>query len=455
MSSDKSRIDLLDVQPFRNMTFWHIWALGVGAVIGDGIFLLLGEGIQKAGPSSLLSFFIAGVLQLFLMLALVELAVGLPSAGAMGLWVERLLGRWWGFLAGFSWAFAWVIVGGAVCLALGRFLAWFFPLHEAILALVALTIFALLNIFGTLMAARSQLYLTITLVTLMIGLCIVGIFPAIKGVPYNFIPFFPFGWRGMFLAVPLGAYAYLGTATLCTAGAEVKDIGDLPRGLIWASITFIVLYTLAQFVALGVVPWEELSLAESPYVTAATAITGRIGGGIINLAAVLAASTCILMGTFYSASRIFFHEARRGTMFKIFGQLHPRYRTPVWGIVIIWAVNVSLILVSLFNADFVYVTLTMQFLVAAFISYGLAIAAAILYHRKYKEEVSELPFRVPVPLLTFTMAISGTAMTAYFAFQGSPHVIPLSLVWIIPLFIWYRARVRDPFESQQENQNKR
>jgi amino acid transporter len=430
----------IEIKPLKNLGFWHIWALGVGAVVGDGIFLLLGAGIQTAGPSSVLSFFLAGVLQLFLMLALIELAVGMPSAGAMGPWVERFMGPWWGYLAGFSWAFAWVIVGGAVSIALGRFLSWYIPLHELILAGLAMTIFALLNIFGALVAARTQLYMTVGLVVIMAGLAIFGLPKAVAGIPGNFIPFAPMGWKAMFLAIPLGAYAYMGTACLCTAGAECKNVRDLPRALIWASLTFIILYTLAQIVAIATVPWGELSMAESPYVTAAQVIFGRLGAGIVNFGAVLAAATCLLMGTLYSASRIFYDEARAGKMPAIFGYLHPKYRTPVWGIVIIWAVSIAIIAIAYWSPDLVYVTFTMQFLVASFISYGLSIAAAILYRRKFPDEVGKLPFRMPVPVLTFALAIGGTVMTAYFAFIGTPQTLPLALVWIIPVYLWYRSR---------------
>lgn len=429
----------IEIKPLRNLNFWHIWALGVGAVVGDGIFLLLGQGIQMAGPSSILSFLIAGVLQLFLMLALVELAVGMPSAGAMGPWVERFMGPWWGYLAGFSWAFAWVIVGGAVSIALGRFLSWYVPINELLLAGLAMTIFALLNIFGTLLAARAQLWMTVALVIIMAGLAIFGIPKALAGIPANFIPFAPMGWKAMFLAIPLGAYAYMGTACLCTAGAEVKNIRDLPRGLIWASITFIVLYTLAQVTAIGTVPWTELSMAESPYVTSAQAIFGRFAAGIVNFGAVLAAATCLLMGTLYSASRIFYDQARKGKMPAIFGELHPKFRTPVKGIIIIWAVSIAIIAIAHWNPDLVYVTFTMQFLVASFISYGLSIAAAILYRRRFPDEVSKLSFRMPLPWLTFALAIGGTAMTAYFAFIGTPQTLPLALVWIIPIYIYYRS----------------
>ncbi|MCK9912080.1 amino acid permease, partial [Microbacteriaceae bacterium K1510] len=99
----------------------------MGAVIGDGVFLLMGQGIATAGPGAILAYLVAGLSQLFLMIALGELAVGMPNAGAMSQWVKRFMGSWWGFLAGFAFAAGWVIAGGSVGLALGKITMWFFP----------------------------------------------------------------------------------------------------------------------------------------------------------------------------------------------------------------------------------------------------------------------------------------------------------------------------------------
>src|SRR6187455_1568549 len=111
--------------PLRKLGFWSIWALGVGAVVGDGIFLMIGQGIVKAGPSAALAFLLAGIFQMFLMIALGELAVGMPTSGAMSDWAQRLLGDWWGFRAGFALALGCAVDGGSVGIASGHITRWF------------------------------------------------------------------------------------------------------------------------------------------------------------------------------------------------------------------------------------------------------------------------------------------------------------------------------------------
>ncbi|NLU44669.1 MAG: amino acid permease [Acholeplasmataceae bacterium] len=435
--------NLLEIEPLRNLNFWHIWALGVGAVVGDGIFLLLGQAVEVAGPSAILSIFIAGVLELFLQLTLSELAVGMPSAGALDKWSERFLGEWWGYLAGMSWAIAWTLISISVCIAMGRFLAYFIPINELVLAAICVTIFWLLNVRGALVAATTQLWMVIGLVAIMVGLAIFGAPHAVKGFPQNFLPFTPNGLQAMFLAVPMASYAFMGTACLCTSGSECKNIRDLPKALVWAAITFIVVYTLSLVVMIGSIDWRTMSLAESLYVTFAQRIFGTGGAAIVTVAACLATATCTLMGTFYGSSRIFYEEARNGKWPKIFGELHPKYRTPTKGLFIIWLVNIVGIGLATFNVDSVYVFITMLFLCACYITYGLSIISAILYRQRCPDEVKKLPFRIPVPWLTFPIAIVGLGICVYFAALDNPGLIYGLIGLVAPLYLYYSIAVKN------------
>lgn len=146
----------------KSIGFWGLLAMGVGAVIGDGIFLLMGEAIQTAGPvGGLLAFLVAGLLQIALMIGLSELAVAIPSPGGMALWVEKFLGKWWGFLTGISFALGYVITGATCGIAIGKFTCYWFPSLDSqvwtmIFALGFNLIFAVINIFGTQLAAKRS-----------------------------------------------------------------------------------------------------------------------------------------------------------------------------------------------------------------------------------------------------------------------------------------------------------
>jgi amino acid transporter len=427
----------------RRLGFWGLWALGVGAVVGDGIFVLLGQGIQTAGPSAFLAFLVAGLFQLFLMVALGELAVGMPSAGAMSVWVGRLVGDGWGFLAGFAFALGWVFAGGSVGLAIGKVTCWFFlpgptPFWVAAFAVVFLTLFAGCNLLGAELAVRTQLVLVLLLVGLMAAFAVFGVGSARAE---NFIPLLPHGWRGFWLAVPLGTYAYLGAVTLTTAGGECKSPRDLPRALVWSSVTFLLLYTAAQAVLEGIVPWHEVTADVPPFTLAADRVFGKAGAWVMNLAAWLAAATTLLMGTIYAPSRIFYSQARAGYLPAALGRVHPRTRTPVVGIAAVWAASVALVLWGVRDVDYYYEAYSLQLVFAWMVSWVLAVAAAVLYRRRCPDEVRALPWRQPLFPLFPVLGLLGIAVVTVFTFEAVPLTLGVGAGWIVALAVYYRAVV--------------
>lgn len=428
------------INPERKLSYWHIWALGVGAVIGDGVFLLMGQGIATAGPGAILAYLVAGLSQLFLMIALGELAVGMPNAGAMSQWVKRFMGDWWGFLAGFTFAIGWVIAGGSVGLAMGKLTMWFFPqlqgeLWAIIFAILFLTIFAILNILGTDIAASTQLYLVIGMTVVMALFSLIGL----KDVQWeNFSPMLPNGIEGFWSAIPLGTYAYLGAVTLATAGGECRNPKDLPKALIWSSITFLLLYTLAQVTLQGLIPWNQMSMDSSPFTEASSKVFGFAGAFIMNVTAWIAAATCILMGTLYASSRIFFAQAREGYLPAFFGYLHPKTKTPVYGIIVVWACSVGLVILGTVNPDFLYVELSTQLVLSWMVSWTLALIASILYRKHAMNEITQLPWRQPVYPLFPILGFIGIAIVCYGTFVGSPMSLVRGAIWMAILYVLFR-----------------
>jgi amino acid transporter len=281
------------------------------------------------------------------MVALGELAVGMPSAGAMSVWVARTAWNGWGFLAGFAFALGWVFAGGSVGLAIGKISCGFFfpeaeptPIRIAAFGIGFLTLFAVCNALGVEVAVRTQLVLVLLLVGLMVAFTVAGI-GAVR--TENFTPFLPHGWVKFGLAIPFGTYAYLGAVTLSTAGGECRNPRDLPRALVWSSVTFLVLYTVAQIVLEGVVPWYEATPDSLPFTIAAGRVFGEAGEWVMHFGAWLAAATTLLMGTMYAPSRIFLELAGSGYLPAVLGRVHSRTHTPLHGIGLVWAVSVGLV----------------------------------------------------------------------------------------------------------------
>jgi len=426
----------------RQMGFWQIWAIGVGAVVGDGVFLYMADGIQAAGPASVIGFFIAGVIQMLLMVAMGEISVGMPSAGAMSDWVQKYLGRFLGLMSGFTFSVGWVVLGGSISVALGRFTVYWFPSMDIefgtiLWAAIFFTVFVLMNILGAAIAGFGQLILVLILVGIMIVFGIAGI---VQGVDLeNFVPFSPFGFSGIAAVIPIATYAYMGACCLCTSGSECKNPKDLGKALVWSSLTFIIVYTLALFVVLGKVAWQDANFDVSPFTVAADVMFGPIGATIMNFAAWLAAATCLIMGTIYTPSRIFYAMAKEGYLPKLFAKINPKTRTPIAGIVIIWVVGVlGLVVAYYFGAEGFYVTLCNQAVIAWTISWALAVVAGMKYRKemgadRIRSEVGwKQPFYPVIPIL----ALAGCGYILYLSFYDVWQFVGCG-IWVAVYAVYY------------------
>ncbi|MBC7113299.1 MAG: amino acid permease [Candidatus Methanomethyliales bacterium] len=425
----------------KKLGFWYLWAIAVGAVVGDGIFMLMGSAFNEAGPSSVLAFLIAGILQAFLMISFGELAVGMPSAGGPQLWGERLLGKEWGVISNLSFAIGWIIAGGSTGLAIGAYTQQLLGLNgvewQILFALLWNLLFALANIAGVIVSATVQFILTASLVAVMV---IFGVAGVTLIDPNNFNPFMPNGLMGMVFAIPMGVYAYMGASTVVYAGEETKNAMNLPKVLVWSSVTFIAVYTLSQVVVVGSIPYslvpEMVQNMISPYTLAAEHLFGGVAATIMNLAAWLAAATCLIMGTMYAPPRSIYALAKSGYRIpRVLASVSKTTRVPVVGTLLTLAVSEVLVLVGWFDPNFVYVTLALQLVFAWCVSWLISLAAVFAYRKKYPDEVRRLKWHIPLYPVTPIIGIVGIIVVIVFTFMYSIIDLIAGIVWVSLLYI--------------------
>ncbi|MGN0702828.1 MAG: APC family permease [Lentihominibacter sp.] len=255
----------------------------------------------------------------------------------------------------------------------------------------------------------------------------------------------PNGFDGLASTIPIGAFAYMGAACICTAGNECKNPVDLGRALVWSSLTFIIVYCMAMAVVIGTVAWSDVSMEVSPFTQAAEIIWGPIGGTILNFAAWLAAATCLIMGTIYTPSRIFYAMALEGYMPRFFAKVNAKTRTPLNGILVIWIVGVIGILCAyLFGATNFYVTLCNQAVIAWTISWGLAIIAGIRYRLDLKSQGKDIKetigWKQPLFPLIPICALAGSCYLLYLCFYDIWQFVGL-VIWF-GVYCMYYLRIR-------------
>lgn len=424
----------------KKLTFWHIWALGVGAVVGDGIFVMVGSGAATAGPAAVLSYLIAGLLLMCVCMTCCELAVGMPVAGSLHAWSKRMLGPGFGTVAALCNASMNTIFLGSVGLATGSISNYFFmwtddpTLSTMIWAILLLTVILVIALAGGEITGKAQLGLVAVLVGIMIAFAILGICSG-KIQRENYLPFAPFGIRGIVAGIGAGVYSYMGPMSLLTTSEEVRDIKNLPKAMFWAFVTILVIYTIAIGVALGLVDYKTYGEIASPFTLAAEYAFGGAAGFIINFAAWIAAVTC-LIGEIFTVSRLLYGMGKEGVVPEKFSDLN-RKQVPWRGLVLAYVVGVILVVIgSIGYFENFYVMLASVASGLGATTMLLSVISSVRYKKKYPEEYKNLVWHMPAKPLAVVLALIGLAIIFYALFVNQPILFVYYVVFIIILALF-------------------
>src|SRR6266446_2354884 len=295
----------------RVLTLREAVALGVGGTIGGGIFVLVGAAAGRAGPGALLASVLAFSVSLLIALPYAELACRYPLAGGGYAFARALLGPHWGFLMGWGYWGAYIFISGYVTLGFGGYLHALTGLPPVAGALALIGICTIINLVGVRLSGLVQ--------SLVIGLAMAALLGfSIAGLWHihieQFTPFLPFGLGGVAMAALLAFLAFGGFDMVAAAGEEIASPErNLPRAILLTLLVVLGLYLLVTFVALGVLPWNELGISSAPLATAATRFLGSAGLQFTAAVAMLttaATSNAVLVVT----SRVAFAMARDGLL---------------------------------------------------------------------------------------------------------------------------------------------
>ncbi len=336
--------------------------LGVGGIIGAGIFVLTGQAAaQYAGPAIVISFIISAIACAFAGLCYAEFASMIPIAGSAYTYAYATMGEF------FAWIIGWDLVleylFGASTVAVGwsgyvvSFLAdWGIHLPASIAqspllydvatgwhrtgALINFPAMFIIGIITTLLVIGIKESASFNDIIVIIKVCVVMLFIAfgfkyIK--PENWVPFIPpndgtfghFGWSGILRGAGVIFFAYIGFDAVSTAAQEAKNPQrDMPIGILGSLAACSVLYILVALVLTGVVKYDQLLVPDPMAVGVNAAGPGLFWlRPLIKLGAVAGLSSVILV-MLLGQPRVFFSMAKDGLLPEIFATVHPRFRTP-------------------------------------------------------------------------------------------------------------------------------
>ncbi|MGQ0660097.1 amino acid permease [Sphingosinicella sp.] len=318
----------------RSLSWPHLIALGVGAIVGTGILTLIGVGAAKAGPSVLLSFAIAGLICAAAALAYAEMATMYPASGSAYTYTYVVIGELLAWIVGWSLILEYSLVVSAVAVGWSGYASpllveWLgFPVALTqspelggilnIPAILIIAIVAGLLIYGTRESATLNAALVVVKVVALIVFVAVAL-PYFDGA--RFEPFMPYGFPasgpsgsevGVMAAAAIIFFAFYGFDAIATAAEEAKNPGrDLSIGIVGSMFVCVIIYMAVAAAAIGALAYSRFANSPEPLALILRSIGQPEAARFLALSAVIALPTVIL-AFFYGQSRIFFVMARDG-----------------------------------------------------------------------------------------------------------------------------------------------
>jgi APA family basic amino acid/polyamine antiporter len=310
----------------RTLNLLDATSVGIGAIIGAGIFVVLGIAIGYAGPAIIISIIIAGVVASFTAFSFAELGSAIPKEGGAYTFAFELISPFAGFVVGCLWLFAQTVGGAAISLGFASYFVAVFPMFslKTIAVVAALTLTAL-NLIGIKQSAVVNNILVATKIAILSLFVGFGIFQI---HPQNYSQFSPNGFFGILQGASFIFFAYIGFGRIAALGEEVKNPErNLPLSVLIALTVSIVIYLLTGLTATGLQDYRILAQSGSPLAEAAKATGNFTIVAAVSVGALIA-TVSVLLTNLIGSSRVAFAMARNGQLPKSVAKVSSRFCTP-------------------------------------------------------------------------------------------------------------------------------
>lgn len=366
----------------------HLWAIAVGLVI-SGEYFGWNYGWGVSGTIGfLIATLVVTVMYVTFIFSFTELTTSIPQAGGPFSYAYRAFGWWGGLIAGYATLVEFLVTPPAIAFALGSYTHFLYPNLQVLeVAFACYAIFIVINLLGIKESATFSLIVTLlAVVELLIYIGIVA--PHFSYDTFVAEPM-PFGWAGVFAALPFAIWFYLAIEGVAMVAEEVENPKKtISLGYIYGILTLVVLALAVMVFTGGIAPWQQLSDIDYPLPAALGIVLGR-DSGLTQLFASLGLFGLIASfhGTVIGYSRQIYALAREGYLPSFLGNVNARFQTPHWALV---AGGIAgCLALSLGTTDQVIILAAL----GAVVMYIISMVA--LFALRNKEPELERPFKVP------------------------------------------------------------
>ncbi|MFE1764967.1 amino acid permease [Streptomyces angustmyceticus] len=328
----------------RSMGLWQLTMISIGATLGTGIFVVLGEAVPDAGPAVIISFVIAGVTALFSALSYAELAGTIPVSGSSYSYAYATLGELVAWVCGWCLILEYGVSVAAVAVGWGQYLNELLagtigitipdalsqpPGDGGVFNLPALLVVLLAMVFllgGAKESARANTIMVVVKIVALLLFC--GV--AVQGVKSgNYANFMPMGMAGVSAAGATLFFSYIGFDAASTAGEEAKNPQrDMPRAIMLSLVIVTALYCLVAAIAVGAMPWQKFEGSEAALAGIMKSVSGQSFWAVLLAFGAVIAIASVVLTVLYGQTRILFAMSRDGLVPKVFAKVHPKSGAP-------------------------------------------------------------------------------------------------------------------------------
>jgi len=443
----------------RRLTQRQLTMLALGGAIGVGLFLGSSVTIRLAGPGVILSYLLGAVIAMIVAYAIAEMAVVHPVAGAFGVYAETYLNAWSGFAVRATYGLVQIIAIGAEVTAVAIYCGFWFPqvpqwvwVAGASIGLVAINALQV-GSFGEFEYWFAVVKVSAIVIFIAIGgILIVGIGPKPALGLSNLVAhggFFPFGLKGVWLALTLVLTSYMGVEVIAvTAGEASNPEKSIPRAMRTIVYRLICFYVLATIAMLAMTPWNRLgtggAITGSPFVAAFSGVGIPYAASIMNLVVITAAlSSC--NADLYLTTRMLFSLSRSGYAPGWISRLS-RNGVPHRALVLSTAGMVAAILLAIYAPSQAFLMLYGVAVAGMFFVWSVILLCHIRFRKSLGPEArARLPLRLafsPYSDWIGIAALAGVTVSTFFV-DGLRYAIPGFLPLLLAMsMVYWRVRRR-------------
>ncbi len=403
----------------RELSARQMAMVAVGGSIGTGLLLGSGAAIQVAGPAVVVTYVISALISWTVAMALGEMSSIHPAAGSFGVYAELYLNDWAGFVARYGYWFSVVIAIGSEVVAAGTYMRIWFPHVPVVLWMFIFGAFLVaINLFSVGHYGTFEYWFALIKVVTIFVFILAGAALLFGGkVAPQYLAgggFAPRGWTGPLLAISFGLYSFLGIEMVAISSGEARSGSEVARATSMAFAMLAFIYVGAMAVLVGVMPWQNAGVSESPFVTVFK-VTGIPSAGFVMNFVVLTAALSGANASLYVTSRMMFSLARSGYAPRRLGGLN-HHGVPMGALLASMVGIVLAIVLQLLAPERAYLYIINAALVGGMIAWLVSLLAHVQFRRNISpEQLAALQLRSPLgatgSILGFVAVVAAVACT--------------------------------------------